>query len=539
MCLHSENATRIIKRCSTDTKQVYFIAWAFDFIVPLFAALFITLIVYPPSRSFLFPPAPIALVDSKSGGVQKPKAGVLGSHDSATGAPENHKGEAVEQEATNFVNSIASVALSSAAGKHPQDDDEGIDPAQEAVPDPTSIAIGAANTKEKAKGSIPSSKHDKTKVPVEAAMWSKMKPAMRMLADTTDTWERFANALSPTPPFPKDRSRLRLAALIVPLLGVSMCTTSYMFMKGTTFGIGFGFFGDPVMQPALRLLNRKFPNWQKLLEVRNTILKGVPTNAQLTITLLRMAEANKAPLPPPPRVNEPPPDHPAEVTDEHLRSTGAEPPLSATESELDEAMAHDPVTAYETAGDDVDAAKDAKHGKKGKRILGFFKGTTKAAVETVIGADKVKAKTGSGHAKDRLGAVPPKGEVPIAGPTEFRGRYKGRRGHVYIIETNNIPTVAFTNDKSVEEHGTVHREDEFKDQWSIPVSDIRELKKVGGYGWKAKLIVGWALESEVREGLEIVDRAGNSYKVTAMGLRDELFNRLISMDPAAKRWEAY
>lgn len=57
----------------------------------------ITLILYPKSRGILFPPAPISLVDSKSGGVQKPKAGVLGSHESATGAPENHKGEAVEQ----------------------------------------------------------------------------------------------------------------------------------------------------------------------------------------------------------------------------------------------------------------------------------------------------------------------------------------------------------------------------------------------------------------------------------------------------------
>jgi hypothetical protein len=49
---------------------------------------------------------------------------VLGSHDSATGAPENHKGEAVEKEASNFVDGIASVAVSSATGKYPQRDDE-------------------------------------------------------------------------------------------------------------------------------------------------------------------------------------------------------------------------------------------------------------------------------------------------------------------------------------------------------------------------------------------------------------------------------
>ena len=81
---------------------------------------------------------------------------------------------------------------------------------------------------------------------------------------------------------------MRLAALVAPLLIASIFVTSYMFMKGVTFGVGFGFFGDPIISRGLDLLNRKFPNWQKLLELRNTILKGVPTNAQLTITLLRI-----------------------------------------------------------------------------------------------------------------------------------------------------------------------------------------------------------------------------------------------------------
>ena len=66
-----------------------------------------------------------------------------------------------------------------------------------------------------------------------------------------------------------------LAGLVVPLLAASIFISSYMFMKGVTFGAGFAFFGDPVIQRGLDLLNRKFPHWQKLLEVRNTILKGV------------------------------------------------------------------------------------------------------------------------------------------------------------------------------------------------------------------------------------------------------------------------
>jgi hypothetical protein len=174
----------------------YFVAWLFDFLVSLFAATLIALIVYPPSRGILFPPAPTALVSARSGGVQKPKAGLLGSHDSATGAPENHKGEAVEQEASNFVNSIASVALSSASGKHPQGDPDATDEdgettaADSVAPDPTALATSAAEAKDRAAGMRPGSEHDKTKVPMETAMWTKMRPIMHGIADFTDMWER-------------------------------------------------------------------------------------------------------------------------------------------------------------------------------------------------------------------------------------------------------------------------------------------------------------------------------------------------------------
>lgn len=401
---------------------VYFLAWMFDFLVPMLGTVLIALIVWPTSREIMFPPAPIALVDSSSGessesgaswfpnlrssltssvgGVQKPRAGVLGSHDSATGAPENHKGEAVEAEAGNFVTGIASVALSGATGKHPQSkppSEEGS--AAHAVPDPSAIALEAANAKEKASGGKPTEKHDKTKVPMENAMWAKMRPIMHGVAEVSDTWERFGNTLSPTPPFPRDLYRLRLASLIVPILAASIFTCSYMFLKGVTFGIGFAFFGDPIISRGITWLNHTFPRWQKLLELRNTILKGVPTNAQLTITLLRLGEANKAPLPPPPHVDDAPPDKPAEVTDEHLRAVGGDYPLNAIKEESDEAISHDPTTVHANPGADIDATKSHKHGKKGSKLLSFFKGTTKAAVETAIGADKVRAHVGSTPAK--------------------------------------------------------------------------------------------------------------------------------------------
>jgi hypothetical protein len=184
------------------------------------------------------------------------------------------------------------------------------------------MAMSAADAKDKSAGGEPNAVHDKTKEPVSAAMWSKTRPVMHAIADISDGWERFSNALSPTPPFSKEKSRLKLAACLVPVLLISMFTNSYMFMKMNGLFAGFGFFANPLIWRALSYLDRKYPNWQKLLELRNTLLKGVPTNAQLTITLLRIGEANKAPLPPPPYAGPPPPEAAHENAGEGLEHLG-------------------------------------------------------------------------------------------------------------------------------------------------------------------------------------------------------------------------
>lgn len=171
-------------------EQAYFAAWISDLVIPMLLSVVVVLILYPPSRSILFPPAPIALVDSQTGGVQKPRAGVLGSKDSLTGAPERYRGEAVEREASNLVGSVASVAIGSAAGKHdPAVPDDA--PMEDKVPDVTDVASQVGDLQNSAGGGIPSTKHDKTKKPMSDAVWQKMKPIMHILGDITDTYERF------------------------------------------------------------------------------------------------------------------------------------------------------------------------------------------------------------------------------------------------------------------------------------------------------------------------------------------------------------
>ena len=180
-------------------------AWWFNAILPFLLLTTAILVVDPPSRKLLFPPAPLALVSGTTGNVQKPKSGTLGSKDSLSGAPEAHKGEAVEQEARHFVSGLASLAISTAAGKGPGDDGNGnavaggeaeaqgtTKPAtaiEGAVPDPVSAVTGAAESKHLASGDVAA--EDPAKKPVQDALWQKMRPLMRILTNITDTWERF------------------------------------------------------------------------------------------------------------------------------------------------------------------------------------------------------------------------------------------------------------------------------------------------------------------------------------------------------------
>lgn len=251
-------------------------------------------------------------------------------------------------------------------------------------------------------------------------------------------------------------------------------------------------------------------------------MKGVPTNAQLTITLLRIGEANKAPLPPPPSSDQPPPSHPKSLNGDDLS-------LDATDSEIHEAIHEDP---NEQADSDAAASQKPKH-RHGERLLGFFKGTTKTGVETKLGIDKVKAMVGSTTAKNHLGILPKASEQIVSGPVDFKARYHGHKGWIYISTTGPIPLVSFFRSA----HNTRVDGDMSDALFSIPIPDIQELKKIGGLGWKSKLVVGWATSKTVADGLDITDKGGNVRRLTAIRLREELFNRLVAM--GGQKWESW
>ncbi|RVD85497.1 uncharacterized protein DFL_003818 [Arthrobotrys flagrans] len=486
---------------------VYFLAWLLDLVIPLLVGFLITLIAFPKSRRYLFPPTPLALVDVSTGKLQEPPAGVLASKGSLTGAPEKHEGEAVEQEASNFVSIIAAIGINSATGQHPENpkqDEEGTIDTK--VPDPSSVALKATEAKDKAAGGT-GRKHDKAKEPTQNAMWSTMRPVMHGLESISDTWERFGNALSPTPPFPQRAPRTRLAAILVPVLLISLFVNPYMIIKSAGFGFGFTFFGQPVIDRGIKLLNRKFPHWQKLLELRNTILKDY--------------------------------DH-----------TELSEGLDATQEELAQAIR--PSTPPHVT---KPAVEKPEKKKKSSKVLGFFKSTTKTGVATALGTDKIKAQVGSEHAKQRLGILPDEKEIPPMGPVDFPARIHGKKGSIYITTSAVTPCVSFAfkskSDQVKEIMSSENGEKQtiattsgealegpsLKPVWTVAINEIKEIRKLGGLGWKGKLIVGWALEKTVTDGLEIIDRRGNKYVATTITLREELFNRLVSV--GRQKWESW
>ncbi|EPQ28282.1 uncharacterized protein PFL1_04109 [Pseudozyma flocculosa PF-1] len=558
----------------------YSLAWLTSMVMPAMFLLMLVLILSPRARILLFPPAPLAAIDAKTGKARIPKAGHLGSKHSLTGAAETYEGEAVEQEASNLIGALGSVAVSTAAGKSADtsaiddlDSDDSDAEAdgddaerakakaarakskkdQEKVPDPTSIAAVSHAAQSKASGEKTGhvDAGDHTKKPMEDAIFASLAPFMHILNNVADDWERLGNALSPTPPFNRWMPRFRLAGAVAPLLLASMFVTENMIYRGASLGFGVAMFGQPIFDrvPIAKLiewLDRNVPDWKKYLELRFMLLRGVPTNAQLNVTLLRIGEANKSPLPPPPPSSvAPPPDalHGSDMADH--------PDLPP---EYSEQLAEEHVDAVASRPEGEDkSATDTK--KKPSKILSILKGTAKAGAEVALGANRVKASAGSLTAKTKLGVV--RGEAAARktasdGPVSFAARYKGKKGHVYISTSATTPCVSFERDgdtpnpakaaaAAAASSDPVENAKKLVNRptakFSIAIEDIVELRKVGGLGWKGKLIVGWALGSEVADGLEIVDKLGKVWRVTAMGRRDEVFNRLLSI--GSQRWEIY
>lgn len=170
----------------------------------MFLVFLMTLVLFPSARPKLFPPAPLAAIDSMTGQVQKPVAGSLGSKDSMTGAEEQFRGEAVEREADNFVTELSSIAVSVAVGKEGngagptqvEEQNQSLAPSVNGssvdakIPDVADVtgAVGAQRAASTA-GDTSEKNTKQTAVPMKQAMWDNIGFAMTALGTMIDLWE--------------------------------------------------------------------------------------------------------------------------------------------------------------------------------------------------------------------------------------------------------------------------------------------------------------------------------------------------------------
>jgi hypothetical protein len=96
-------------------------------------------------------------------------------------------------------------------------------------------------------------------------------------------------------------ARYKLAgAILLPILLATAFVPSWVWARSASFALGFLFFGQPIIDRALAKFIEKFPNWKEMLDLRSSLLYGVPTNDQLVLHLLRVGENTGHPLPRPP-----------------------------------------------------------------------------------------------------------------------------------------------------------------------------------------------------------------------------------------------
>jgi len=162
--------------------------------MPAFLLAVASLVLSPTVRAVLFPSASVALIDSFSGEPTKPAAGILATTDSFTGAPENHKGEAVEHEANNFVRAVITISTDIMMDRdaHEESNAKGGERFKiHNFPPPCEIATVMTSAKDRAEG-IDGPNKDHSKSPMETALWSQAQPLMHAITTVSDTWEKFA-----------------------------------------------------------------------------------------------------------------------------------------------------------------------------------------------------------------------------------------------------------------------------------------------------------------------------------------------------------
>lgn len=188
-------------------------------------------------------------------------------------------------------------------------------------------------------------------------------------------------------------------------------------------------------------------------------------------------------------------------------------------------------------------AKDSEDGqsKTVRRVANAIKRTTRSGVKILLKIDQARASLGQEDATNRLGALQEEpGRVQDAGPVRFPARYHGVKGYAFIManEASSKASGPALRWRSLTAGDTVTggtSEEAGATAWTVSLSEIGEMRKMGGLGWKSKAVVGGVLGWRVTDGLVVTLRDGTERHLTAVTRRDELFNRLVAL--GGHKWE--
>ncbi|KAJ0416971.1 hypothetical protein BJY00DRAFT_290644 [Aspergillus carlsbadensis] len=367
---------------------------------------------------------------------------------------------------------------------------------------------------------------------------------MRTLSDVTDIFERISNLLSPYPPFDPVIPRLRLAGILVSTCLISSFCSSYMLVKTVELLLGLGLFGEPLFIRGMEYLHLNVPEWKEYMDIDRTLLQGVPTNAQLALTLLRLAENTSTPIYFHQHHQQ---SHPKDQSQSLIRHEDT--PLTAA---LWQALRPKPgplPTADNPSLSRSDRDELDPHApRKSQRLhkfLRFARRALKTAVRGHIALDRALASTASAYARrglanvldvrdGRIGGIQTGRLLELLIPSTsvsgaafaagrrgvgvvFEAKFEKKRGCVVFdvgsthdetehpddaqvrdgTQSHRQAILYFTTTKPTKLHDTrLSKQKPSTVKFSIPLGEITEIQKTGGLGWKGKLIVELAVGSD-------------------------------------------
>ncbi|KAL7410308.1 hypothetical protein BDY24DRAFT_400112 [Mrakia frigida] len=563
----------------------YFFAWIFHQTTPLILALIIVLIMVPRSRPILFPTIP-------------PPAGVPPSATDPTNSkgdeslvaathPQKHrsKSEQIEEQSWEFMKSVEGFGLRVlVGGRHKpsekqlhmarekdrkkfgddtSSDEEEVDKTRLVVPGGAGVVggrdeVGTGRRDETLKdgGTVAEANEDEAaeaKAKRDAVVGLYAKGLQDALGDFADFVERLANTLTPPAHYPRNQARAKLAfALFLPILIVTAVVPARIFAHAGSFAFGVGFFAQPLLIRAAKAFVRAVPDWQEQLDLRNSIFSHVPTEAQLTLHLLRERERADNPLPRPPT---------------SATSVEAQKKLNDT-SPMSNAHEQD-TTSSVGDGDESHLVGDGDHDEEGKgpsKLKSTMVGLGKklaAKGATFRGAGKVEVlpegvKKPKRSTKTKLSAfILNRQELKDDGSIwAYPARLSGKTGHIVIDKDDDDPIT--------EADVLFVPKDSDEPSKSFKIGEIAELKK-GGVGLP-RSVLGWAAGMELggtslevrikrsttyRQGYETrpnvfvtnvyfeeegeEEEGGEVIQFERIGRRDQLFLRLLAGSPS--QWE--